>query len=80
MEQAIASSVQSYLLKWVQLTVVRLANRGHGIRLYRDEAARLAINDSIRLPDDSFAVILSVHHNLHCLVSDCEDRARLALR
>ena len=45
-----------------------LANRQHGIRLYRDEASRLNINESILLPDNNFAVILSVHHNLHCLV------------
>lgn len=44
------------------------ANRQHGIKLYRDEALRLDITESILLPDDNFAVILSVHHNLHCLV------------
>lgn len=42
-------------------------NRQHGIRLYRDEASHLNINKSILLSDDNFAVILSVHHNLHCL-------------
>ncbi|CAD6448136.1 c1c74cc1-913f-4505-b64d-bfc8e105fdce [Sclerotinia trifoliorum] len=42
-------------------------NRGHGVRLYREEAARLDINKSILLPDNNFAVILTVHHNLHCL-------------
>ena len=45
-----------------------LANRRHGIRLYRDEASRLNINESIHLTDNNFAVLLSVHHNLHCLV------------
>lgn len=49
-------------------TNFNLANREHGIRLYRDEASRLDINKSILLPDGNFAVILSVHHNLHCLV------------
>lgn len=44
------------------------ANRGHGVRLYREEAARLDINKSILLQDNNFAVILTVHHNLHCLV------------
>ena len=47
-----------------------LANRRHGIRLYRDEASRLNINESIHLADNNFAVLLSVHHNLHCLVRD----------
>lgn len=42
-------------------------NRQHGIRLYRDEALRLGINESVLLPDNNFAVILTVHHNLHCL-------------
>ncbi|KAM3075816.1 hypothetical protein ACMFMG_007944 [Clarireedia jacksonii] len=42
--------------------------RQHGVRLYRDEAAMLDINKSILLPDNNFAVILTVHHNLHCLV------------
>ncbi|KAM3075817.1 hypothetical protein ACMFMG_007944 [Clarireedia jacksonii] len=41
--------------------------RQHGVRLYRDEAAMLDINKSILLPDNNFAVILTVHHNLHCL-------------
>ena len=45
------------------------ANRQHGIRLYLDEASRLELNSSINLRDGNFAVILSVHHNLHCLVS-----------
>lgn len=45
-----------------------LANRGHGVRLYREEAAKLDINKSILLQDNNFAVILTVHHNLHCLV------------
>ncbi|KAA8576536.1 hypothetical protein EYC84_006644 [Monilinia fructicola] len=44
-------------------------NRGHGVRLYREEAARLDINKSILLPDNNFAVILTVHHNLHCLIT-----------
>ena len=44
------------------------ANREHGVRIFRDEAARLDINNSILLPDNNFAVILSVIHNLHCLV------------
>lgn len=47
---------------------ISLANRGHGVRLYREEAARLDINKSITLHDNNFAVILTVHHNLHCLV------------
>ncbi|KAI9650209.1 hypothetical protein NHQ30_000222 [Ciborinia camelliae] len=34
-------------------------NRGHGVRLYREEAARLDINKSILLPDNNFAVILT---------------------
>ncbi|CCD45412.1 hypothetical protein BofuT4_P044300.1 [Botrytis cinerea T4] len=42
-------------------------NRGHGVRLYREEAAKLDINKSILLQDNNFAVILTVHHNLHCL-------------
>ncbi|TEY82971.1 hypothetical protein BOTCAL_0026g00350 [Botryotinia calthae] len=42
-------------------------NRGHGVRLYREEAAKLDINKSILLQDNNFAVILAVHHNLHCL-------------
>ena len=48
------------------------ANRRHGIRLYRDEASRLNINESILLTDNNFAVLLSVHHNLHCMVRDLQ--------
>ena len=46
-----------------------LAGRRHGIRLYRDEAALLNIEKSILLQDNNYAVILAVHHNLHCLAS-----------
>ncbi|PQE28243.1 tat pathway signal sequence protein [Rutstroemia sp. NJR-2017a WRK4] len=42
-------------------------NRNHGIRLSREEAARLGIKKSILLSDGDLAVILGVHHNLHCL-------------
>ncbi|PQE03891.1 hypothetical protein CJF30_00006599 [Rutstroemia sp. NJR-2017a BBW] len=41
----------------------------HGIRFYPKEANWLNISQSIRLTDDSFAVVLQVHHNLHCLAS-----------
>lgn len=62
--------VRSSSSSWSYLTLISyLANREHGIRLYRNEASRLNINKSILLPDNNFAVILSVHHNLHCLVS-----------
>ncbi|CAG8956467.1 hypothetical protein HYFRA_00003852, partial [Hymenoscyphus fraxineus] len=42
-------------------------DRRHGVRLLREEASHLNINESILLPDNNFAVILTVHHNLHCL-------------
>ncbi|KAM3065670.1 hypothetical protein ACMFMG_011378 [Clarireedia jacksonii] len=43
-------------------------NRGqHGIRLLREEATRLNISQSIRLTNNNLAVVLQVHHNLHCL-------------
>ena len=67
MEQAHTPSV-ALALAYVNEIDCYLANRQHGIRLYRDEASRLNINESILLADNNFAVILGVHHNLHCLV------------
>lgn len=46
-----------------------LANRTLGIRLSSEELERFDIKDSIHLSDGGYAVILAVHHNLHCLVS-----------
>ena len=76
MEQSFTPSVTLELSDALEADF-HLANRQHGIRLYRDEASRLNINESILLSDDNFAVILGVHHSLHCLVSTLNETAVL---
>jgi hypothetical protein len=51
-----------------KLIVTATPGHVHGFRLLRDEAKQLELNESALLKDNNFAVLLTIHHNLHCLV------------
>ena len=65
-------------MSWLILIIVATPEHVHGFRLFRDEAERLELNESALLTDDNFAVLLTVHHNLHCLVNICLQTHTLA--